>query len=91
MNRIKVAAAELPRRAIIAVALAVMLGAMTAPAVAAQDGQSKEEQGLVTYLGALPASMVQGHDPMHGGSPTGRHEYHLLVAVFEAAGKEGAP
>lgn len=84
-------AVELARRAVIAAAVVLALGAMTAPGVAAQDGQSQEEQGLVTYLGVLPASMVKGHDPthaestMHGGSPAGQHEYHLLVAVFDAA------
>ena len=99
MNGIKAASstgrawttAELARRAVIAVAVALALGATTASSVAAQDGQSKEAQGLVTYLGVLPASMVKGHDPahaestMHGGSPSGQHEYHLLVAVFEAS------
>lgn len=85
------ASVEPARRVAIAIALALMLGMMAAPGAAAQDGQSQEEQGLVTYLGVLPAAMVKGHDPthvestMHGGSPTGQHEYHLLVAIFEAS------
>ena len=83
------ASVEQARR--VAIAITLMLGVMAAPEAAAQDGQSQEEQGLVTYLGVLPAALAKGHDPthaestMHAGAPAGRHEYHLLVAVFEAS------
>jgi hypothetical protein len=72
-------------------ALAVALALVTATGAVAQDGQSREANGLVVYLGVLPAAMVKGHNPvhpeatMHGGAPGGPHEYHLLVAVFDAA------
>jgi len=61
---------------------------------ASDDGQYKEADGLAVYLGILPAEMVKGHTPghqelvMHGGIPGGRHEHHLLVAVFEVASGE---
>jgi hypothetical protein len=43
------------------------------------------------YLGVLPAAMIQGHpgghpeETMHGGMPRGRHAYHVVAAVFDAA------
>lgn len=65
-----------------------------APPAAAQVAPAegmRQVGGLVVYLGVMPAAVVQGHPPghpestMHGGTPTGRHIYHLVVAVFEAA------
>jgi hypothetical protein len=51
--------------------------------------------GLRVYFGAVPAEIVREHsvlDPtegtMHGGIPTGVHQYHLVVAIFDA--KSGA-
>jgi len=51
--------------------------------------------GLRVYFGAVPAEIVREHsllDPtegtIHGGIPTGVHEYHLVVAIFDA--KSGA-
>lgn len=66
----------------------------TAVSAASDEGQYKESGGLAVYLGILPAEMVKGHKAghqeatMHGGVPGGRHEYHMLVAVFEAASGE---
>lgn len=66
----------------------------TAVFAASDEGQYKESGGLAVYLGILPAEMVKGHTAghqeatMHGGVPRGRHEYHMLVAVFEAASGE---
>lgn len=83
------AALAITRRVVVIVALAATFVAVAVPDVAAQDAQSKVEQGLVAYLGILPAALVKGHDPehsestMHGGSTSGQHEYHILVAVFE--------
>jgi hypothetical protein len=90
-SRILAVVIEAARRTATAIALAAALCAIAVSGAAAQDDQSKEEQGLVVYLGVLPAAMVKGHDSthaettMHGGTPAGLHEYHLLVAVFEAA------
>jgi hypothetical protein len=41
--------------------------------------------GLTVYLGVMPAAIVKGQPPMHGGAPGGPHEYHLVAAIFEAA------
>jgi hypothetical protein len=57
----------------------------------AQNGQSRTTGGLAAYLGVVPAEIVKGHplghpeQTMHGGTPGGRHEYHVVVALFEAA------
>ncbi len=84
-------------RRVLASACALLLPplpmAALAPAAAqvAPAGGVREVGGLVVYLGVMPAAVVQGHPPghperaMHGGTPTGRHTYHLVVAVFEAA------
>ncbi|MBA2655321.1 MAG: hypothetical protein H0U71_09710 [Gammaproteobacteria bacterium] len=51
----------------------------------------KEVDGVVIYLGALPAQMILGHgkehpeSKMHGGIPTSTHRYHLLVSLFDNA------
>jgi len=62
-------------------------------AAAADDRGYKTAGGLAVYLGVLPAAMVQGHQghpeaTMHGGVPRGRHAFHVLAAVFDAAGGE---
>lgn len=44
--------------------------------------------GVVIYLGIIPAQMILGHDKehaestMHGGIPSKSHRYHLIVALF---------
>ena len=56
----------------------------------AADDNYKTASGLAVYLGVLPAAMIQGHPrghpeaTMHGGVPSGRHSYHIVVAVFDA-------
>ena len=61
-------------------------------AVTAADAQDyKTAGGLTVYLGVLPAEMVKGpgphsaERPMHGGTPKGSHEYHVVAAVYDAA------
>jgi hypothetical protein len=73
----------------------VVLGTFTMPwsslAFAGDDAPYKTVGGLAVYLGVVPAEIVKGHQAghaeqtMHGGPPTGRHEHHVVVAVFEAA------
>ena len=53
-------------------------------ATAAEDGQFKTAGGLSVYLGVVPAEILKGPE-MHGGAPSGRHEYHLVVAIFDVA------
>jgi len=61
--------------------------ASTSPA-AAED--YKTAGGLAVYLGVVPAAMVKGppphsaEQPMHGGVPRHRHDYHVVAAVFDA-------
>jgi len=57
----------------------------------AEDASYKAAQGLAVYLGVVPAEIVKGHPSghaeraMHGGTPPGRHQYHIVAAVFDAA------
>ncbi len=69
---------------------------MLAAGVAAAAGVTPADQpqtvdGMAIYLGVLPAAMISGHPPqhpeavMHGGIPRGKHRFHVLVALFDAA------
>jgi hypothetical protein len=57
---------------------------------AADEESYKTADGLAVYLGLMPAQVVRGHAPghaertMHGGPPASVHDYHLVVAVFDA-------
>jgi hypothetical protein len=57
----------------------------------AADPLYRTAQGIAVYIGLMPAAIVKGYPgaraeaAMHGGPPSGRHEYHLVVAVFDAA------
>jgi hypothetical protein len=61
------------------------------PASAASGGETKSAGGLTVYLGVVPAELVKGpgphsaERPMHGGSPRGSHEHHIVVAVYDSA------
>jgi hypothetical protein len=72
------------------VALSSWLALFVAAPLAAQDN-SKTVGGLTVYLGVMPAEIIKGpgphsgERPMHGGSRRGPHDYHLTVAVFDAA------
>lgn len=60
-------------------------------AAAAQDESYKTAGGVSVYLGVVPAELVKGPEshssekPMHGGTPRGRHEYHVVAAIFDSA------
>ena len=77
---------------ITAVLLAVVLPVWI-PASATEGGETKSAGGLTVYLGVVPAELVKGlgpssaERPMHGGSPRGTHEHHVVVAVFDSASK----
>jgi len=65
--------------------LALLL--MAAPISArAQDSDSyRLVEGLSIYLGVIPAAILNGPEAgMHGGIPRGRHQYHLVIAIFDA-------
>lgn len=74
-------------------AAALVAGALLAwlPSSADAADYYKSVGGYAIYIGILPAQIVQGHSPehpeskMHGGAPAGRHQYHVVVAVFDAS------
>lgn len=75
-------------------AVAKVIGAFCATAtsigvVSAESDQIKTAGGVTAYLGVVPAEIVKGvgriEPPMHGGIPKGPHEYHFVVALFDAA------
>lgn len=74
--------------------LVVAIAAGGPVSAADEDENYKTAQGLAVYLGVLPAAIVRGHPAshpegtMHGGAPQGKHEDHVVVAVFDA--KTGA-
>lgn len=72
-------------------ALAVALTSIwAAPAWSAENEAYKRAGDFAVYLGILPAAMVRGHPTahpereMHGGAPAGRHDFHIVIAVFDA-------
>lgn len=73
--------------------LLIVLALVAVPSIAAalDLGQTKTAGGLTAYIGMMPAEIVKGHAPSHpevqahGGAPSGAHEYHLVVALFDAA------
>lgn len=64
------------------------------PAWPAEDTGYRLAGGLAIYLGVVPAQLVRDHAPshpereMHDGIPAGKHQIHVLVALFDA--KSGA-
>ena len=69
------------------------LAVFAAPALSAEehDAQHQAVDGLEVYLGIVPAAIILGYQSghpersMHGGVPRGSNQYHVMVAVFEAA------
>lgn len=56
------------------------------------SGQRVTVAGYDIYYGIVPTQIATQHPPaheeqtMHGGVPSGRNAYHLLVALFDPAG-----
>lgn len=82
------------RRSVLAVPLVGIAAVALAARAEAQEtaeSPSMVVSGVLAYLGVLPAAIVQGHPKghpeaaMHGGVPDGRHQYHLILALFDAA------
>jgi hypothetical protein len=67
--------------------LAAIMGGSAVPTVMAQvaDDYTRTAGGLAVYLGVMPAEIIKGQPIMHGGSPSGPHEHHIVVAIFDAA------
>lgn len=57
----------------------------------AQDPGTRTVGGLTVYFGVMPGEIVKGHPKshaersMHGGASGDEHNYHMVVAVFDAA------
>lgn len=68
--------------------IAALLGIV--PAGAGGAGLYQRAGGVEAYIGFVPAEITKGHAPtkldkrMHDGVPRGGHQYHLVVAVFDA-------
>lgn len=68
----------------------VVIATMFAIDTAVADDGYRQVDGLAVYLGLVPAAVVRGHptthseSTMHGGAGTGRHQQHIVVAVFNA-------
>src|SRR5262245_35207369 len=81
------------RRAIAALVGGLWLSSnLTGVATAAETDLSKTAGGVTVYLGIVPAEIVKGlpsssttERSMHGRTPRGPHEYHVVAAVFDAA------
>ena len=71
--------------------LACALALAASIAGAAHAETSKTVDGYTIYLGVVPAEFVKGHEPghpereMHGGAPTRRGQYHVMIVIFETA------
>ncbi len=80
---------HLVHRAFAALALLTLAAAASARVMPADQPQTVD--GLLVYVGVLPAAMITGHAPehpevvMHGGIAGGKHQFHVLVALFDAA------
>jgi hypothetical protein len=60
---------------------------MVHPSHAAEPSEAQTANGMTVYIGLIPAAIIKGHPEimMHGGKPSGVNEFHLTVAVFDAA------
>ena len=70
---------------VVCLVLLVSVAQWTRISTAAEESRYKSAGGLTVYLGVMPAEIVKGHPAMHGGTPRGAHQYHVIVAIFEAS------
>lgn len=84
----------LSRRTALVLPLAAVASAAFSAVARGQDGVNADTMtvaGVLAYLGVMPAAIVQGHpkshteSAMHGGAPDGQDQYHLVLALFDAA------
>ncbi|MHB9117175.1 MAG: hypothetical protein ACYC2R_02740 [Burkholderiales bacterium] len=72
-------------------ALAGITALLLTGAFAADTATHKVVNGVAIYLGMMPAEMILGYPKsrteaeMHGGVPAGKHQYHVLVSLFDNA------
>ncbi|NMG30002.1 hypothetical protein GO615_13880 [Aromatoleum evansii] len=66
--------------------------AASGTALAVETGLHQVVDGIDVYYGILPAKVASKHPAtheektMHGGVPTGKDDYHVLVALFDRKG-----
>lgn len=71
------------------ITLAALPGKLWAEGVV--DANSLTVNSILAYLGVMSAAIVKGHPrthpegAMHGGVPDGLHQYHVILALFDAA------
>ena len=65
--------------------------ALVASAAAAATEYEKHADGLVVYMGVMPAEVLRGRSDtdhlatMHGGLPWGSGSHHIIMSVFDEA------
>lgn len=81
---------QMPRLALhVVTLLASIFTGIVSPHAQATSDDTATAGGLTAYLGVMLAEIVKGHPSshpegaMHGGAPTGPHEYHVVVTVFD--------
>ena len=73
---------------------AIVWLALSGATLAANPAQPVRAGGLEIFYGVIPAEILLGHPGdheerrMHGGTPTGRGQHHLIVSVFDAKTRE---
>lgn len=71
--------------------VAIVLSGLTIAGAALATGSSDRQTvgNIRIYLGVMPAQIILGHPlthpeaSMHGGSPAGDDEYHVIVSLFD--------
>lgn len=88
-NLVAIGASALVQRALI-YCIGVGVAMVLAIGGALANDSYQISNGLAVYLGIVPAAVVRGHPSshtegaMHGGAGSGRHQQHIVVAVFDA-------
>lgn len=63
----------------------IALASVPAVAIAHLSNESQSAAGLTVDLGIVPAENISGAErQMHGGVPSGKAVYHVMVAIFDA-------
>lgn len=82
--------APFSRRAVVIAAASTLLVALLQASATAAEDYVRTAGGLTVYFGIVPTPMIKGHPSshreatMHGGPRMGPHQFHILVAVFDA-------
>ena len=65
----------------------IVIGAVAIFAALARplNEYERSADGLTAYLGVTPAATIRGRQTLHGGTPSGPHEYHIGATVFDSA------